>query len=180
MSNSRNNGALIIILVLVLPLIMVFGLVFFRQVISPGVSFPSLMLPFGLDGFFEIVTIPFRIIPGIFPILLFALWIFILVWVYNDAEKKGMNGVLWALLVFFGNFIALIIYLIVRNDNVYVGNQTLQSTASCPACGSIVVQTYTYCPKCGTKLQASCPKCHKPTVDEWKVCPHCGTHLQAE
>lgn len=46
-----------------------------------------------------------------------ALWIVIAVSVYNDAESRGMSGVVWALVVFFFGIIALLIYLLARGSN---------------------------------------------------------------
>ncbi|MCQ69360.1 hypothetical protein CPD17_11215, partial [Listeria monocytogenes] len=38
------------------------------------------------------------------------------IWIYKDAEQRGMNAVLWCLLMVFINvIIILVIYLIVRN-----------------------------------------------------------------
>ncbi|MGQ9720739.1 MAG: PLDc N-terminal domain-containing protein [Candidatus Jordarchaeum sp.] len=36
------------------------------------------------------------------------------VWVYRDAEERGMEGVIWLLIVLLTGIIGLIIYLIVR------------------------------------------------------------------
>jgi hypothetical protein len=38
----------------------------------------------------------------------------IAIWVYNDAEGRGMSGVLWGILTFLFCIIALPVYLIVR------------------------------------------------------------------
>jgi hypothetical protein len=35
-------------------------------------------------------------------------------WIYTDAQKRGMNGILWAILTFFTCPIAPIIYFIMR------------------------------------------------------------------
>lgn len=44
--------------------------------------------------------------------------IFIAVWVYRDAESRGMSGILWVLIVIFvPYFIGLIIYFVVRRDH---------------------------------------------------------------
>ena len=34
---------------------------------------------------------------SLFAFMLLILWIFVIVWVYRDAERRGMNGILWAL-----------------------------------------------------------------------------------
>ncbi len=108
---------------------------------------------------------------------LLVLWIFVIVWVYRDAERRGMNGVLWALLVFIGNLIGLLIYLIVRADTISAP-KTVQVTQPCPNCQNPVEMGFTFCPHCGTKLQAVCPECDKPVESTWRCCPHCGQELK--
>ena len=54
---------------------------------------------------------------GFFGLAALALWIAVIVWVYKDAEKRGMNGALWALLVFFLHLIGLLIFVLVRGDH---------------------------------------------------------------
>lgn len=117
----------------------------------------------------------------LFPLSLafLALWIFILVWVYRDAEQRGMSGLLWMLLVLIGNIVGLIIYLIVRSES---GRRTATATTNhngkCPNCGKDVGGAYAYCPYCGTSLKPVCPSCKKPVNRDWKVCPNCGTSLE--
>ena len=36
------------------------------------------------------------------------------IWVYKDAESRGMNGALWLIIVILTGIIGLIIYLVVR------------------------------------------------------------------
>lgn len=51
--------------------------------------------------------------------LVIAFWciisIILAVWVYSDAEKRGMEAALWLLIVLLTGIIGLIIYLIVRD-----------------------------------------------------------------
>jgi hypothetical protein len=104
-----------------------------------------------------------------------ALWIFVIFWVYRDAESRGMSGILWALLVFIGNVVGLIIYLIVRNEQ---GRRPQPPPAEkCPSCGQTVGPGFTFCPHCGAKLKPVCPGCGKPVDRTWKVCPNCGASL---
>ena len=49
-------------------------------------------------------------------VVILIVWILVLVWVYRDAEERGMSGVLWVILVFLFSIIGLIIYLVVRDD----------------------------------------------------------------
>ncbi|MBS7246795.1 MAG: PLDc N-terminal domain-containing protein [Candidatus Jordarchaeales archaeon] len=50
--------------------------------------------------------------------LVVVLWcivaIILAVWVYSDAEKRGMEAALWMIIVLLTGIIGLIIYLIVR------------------------------------------------------------------
>jgi hypothetical protein len=119
--------------------------------------------------------------------IFFLIWIAVIIWVYRDAEERKMSGVLWALLVFIGNLIGLIIYLIVRQDHpIPARNKAALAAAesltslSCPNCQKPVEKTFTYCPHCGAELQPVCRNCGKPAESAWKVCPHCGAQLKTE
>jgi heme/copper-type cytochrome/quinol oxidase subunit 2 len=50
------------------------------------------------------------------PIVWFIVAILLCIWVYRDAESRGMNGVLWLIIVLIAGIIGLIIYLVVRKD----------------------------------------------------------------
>ena len=50
------------------------------------------------------------------PLVWFIVGILLCIWVYRDAERRGMNGVLWLIIVLIAGIIGLIIYLIVRKD----------------------------------------------------------------
>ncbi len=169
---------------LILLVIIVFSLVFLVT--------PFIFAPFGIfPGVFHFMKIPdwniirfnpssiFRFASLSFMSLaLLVIWIMVIVWVYRDAERRGMNGVLWALLVLIGNLIGLLIYLIVRSESV-PAKRTVQTSATCPSCQKPVNPTFVFCPNCGARLQTLCPKCHKPVESNWLVCPHCGEKLKS-
>ncbi len=50
-------------------------------------------------------------------IVIFIVIILIAIWVYRDAESRGMSGVLWLIVVLVGSIIGLIIYLVIRRDH---------------------------------------------------------------
>ena len=107
----------------------------------------------------------------LFVVLAFFLAIPILIGVYvwRDANRRGMNAPLWTIVaVLAPGFIGLIIYLLVRGS---------WSDLRCPACGGPVREDFARCPRCGAKLKASCPSCSAPVEAGWKVCPHCGSPL---
>jgi hypothetical protein len=72
----------------------------------------------------------------------FVLTIALMVWVARDAKNRGMDSaILWMLLVFFTNFIGLIIYLFARPQGSvmrcsHCGNKRLAASAKCPHCGN--------------------------------------------
>ena len=121
-------------------------------------------------------------------------WIAVLFWVYRDAERRKMNGVLWALLVFIGNLVGLIIYLIVRNESRPAAGASPPAPAgpgepgippaslpycppACPKCGKPADAKHAFCPFCGENLRPVCPKCGKGVEPGWKACAHCGEKL---
>lgn len=109
--------------------------------------------------------------------VLLVIWIFVIVWVYRDAESRGMNGVLWALLVFIGNLIGLLIYLIIRSDSL--PSRTVEPRVKmCPSCQKSVGVDFAFCPHCGAQMESVCPSCGKKVEEKWKVCPHCGEKLK--
>ena len=59
------------------------------------------------------------IIGSILLIIIFLiLWIGSLIWVYQDAEKRGKSGCIWLLLLWFTWPFGLIAYLVVRDKEV--------------------------------------------------------------
>ncbi|MDZ7336315.1 MAG: zinc ribbon domain-containing protein [candidate division KSB1 bacterium] len=119
-----------------------------------------------------LAAIPFMLI-----LLIPIFGLIIVVWVYYDAKRHGMNGILWALLVLVGHLAAFIIYLIVRNGQFPV-IAAGSATQPCPSCGNMVAQTHSYCPQCGAQVRPFCPNCQKTIANNWSVCPYCGQKLK--
>jgi len=86
----------------------------------------------------------------IIPLVWFLIGILILIWVYQDAESRGMDGLLWAIIVFFLNIIGLILYLVVREGGVLMPPQRI--TRVCPKCGQVLSEDAKFCPRCGKEL----------------------------
>lgn len=174
-STSKTVGLVLLIFLIALLALRMTPLFF-----APFGMFSGLFHSIGISHWTDFDFFPYRvfhIFPRmILPLALFILWIFVIVWVYRDAEGRGMNGVLWALLVFIGHILALIIYLIVRTDHL-TGVAEAETTQPCPSCEKPVAQNFVFCPHCGAKLHAVCPGCDKPVENTWLVCPHCGKKL---
>lgn len=102
-------------------------------------------------------------------ILVIAIPAIIGVYVYRDANRRGMNAVLWTLIAILApSLIGFIIYLLVRGN---------YSNLRCPQCNAPVNEQYVVCPKCGAKLRPTCPNCTAPVEADWKVCPRCAEPL---
>lgn len=98
-----------------------------------------------------------------------AIPICIAVYVYQDAKKRGMEPILWALVAaVIPSFIGLIIYLMMRSGH---------SALHCAKCGAAVEENYAVCPQCGTDLQTRCPSCGRYVQPDWHLCANCGTAL---
>jgi len=52
--------------------------------------------------------------PELMVVLALVVWIALLIWVYRDASRRGMNAVLWVIVVFFLHLLGFIVYLIAR------------------------------------------------------------------
>jgi FtsH-binding integral membrane protein len=50
------------------------------------------------------------------PVVWFIVGLLLCIWVYRDAESRGMGGALWLIIVLIAGIIGLIIYLVVRKD----------------------------------------------------------------
>jgi len=73
--------------------------------------------------------------------------------VYRDAEYRGMNGALWAIIVFFLSIIGLLLYLIVRGDKKPFTPINRPITRVCPKCGQVLNEEAKFCPRCGKNLE---------------------------
>ncbi|MDD8026760.1 MAG: zinc ribbon domain-containing protein [Acidobacteriota bacterium] len=124
---------------------------------------------------------------GLFGLLVLGFWIAVLVWVYRDAEKHGMNALLWTAVVFFVHFIGFVIYLLVRTDHPVRAPQappasgpivpTVAAPPGCPKCGKTIDLQHSFCPACGERIKPVCPACGKDVQAGWKACPNCGGSL---
>jgi RNA polymerase subunit RPABC4/transcription elongation factor Spt4 len=193
MAKAKGKISALVILVLVM--------VFLAFVLTP-----LIMAPLGIftgvargtrhvffNGWHNIPWFPFVPMWG-FSLLFFFIWLAVIVWVYKDAERRRMSGLLWALLVLIGNLVGLLIYLIIRQDHPLCCQPAETAAPSppapseaggkkfapCPACQRPVQPDFVYCPHCGAALQKTCPSCGQPVEAGWKVCPHCGAGLKSE
>lgn len=85
---------------------------------------------------------------GVFLVLLLilALNIALLVWVYRDAKKRGLKAGAWLFVVWFFSLLGLAIYLVQRPRGPLV---------ECSSCGRQRPASAWVCPHCGARTHAS-------------------------
>jgi hypothetical protein len=117
---------------------------------------------------------------GFLTVLYFAVIVWVLFWVHKDAQSRGMNGVLWVLLVFFLHFIGLVIYLLVRSGYP-VQKPTTPAVPPAtpppqPTAPPIAPSAAPPAPPVPS-APAACAKCGHSVQPGWVACPHCGERL---
>jgi len=109
----------------------------------------------------------------------FALWIFVLVWIYRDAMGRGMDTpAIWVVIAVILDVIGLIIYLIVRPKG---------SKHPCRSCSKWSLNSIPKCPFCGTSKEIvaskeainsmNCRNCGAVVSRDTKICPSCYHNL---
>ena len=115
-------------------------------------------------------------------VVLLIIWLYVLVWVYKDAKRRGKSGVVWLLIVFFFSIIGLIVWLVVRPpiQSQVPYQQPYQQTYQSPP----PQQPYQQYPPQQPPQQAvpnmpkRCPNCGMEVDPNWNTCPNCGTRLR--
>ena len=111
----------------------------------------------------------------------FIIWILVAIWVYRDAESRGMSGALWLIIVILIGLIGIIIYLVVRSDKT----QMQPGYAPYPQ-QQYPQQQYPQYPQQQYPQQAyqpppsvakTCPKCGAPVQPGMQYCQSCGSRL---
>lgn len=138
-----------------------------------------------------LVSSPFQVFPfdvfGAFCFLIIGLWvIFILiaVWVYRDAESRGMSGALWLIIVILLGLIGLIVYLIVRSDHPVGGYPAPYAPGYAPYPGGYPPQYPAQAPPPAAPPApgvatggTTCRNCGAPLGPGLTFCPRCGARI---
>ena len=186
MTVSKNRLTVALVIIGVVLALFAFLSVFFLLPFGflPGVSRAAGAAGPSISGFFHGFGAAGRYALFVLPAAFIILWGAVLLWVYRDAERRGMSGILWLLLVLIGNVVGLLIYAIVRSDTALgrrngADGVTAAGAARCPGCGDPLPAGCSFCPHCGRSLKKACPACGKPVGEGWKACPICGARLDA-
>jgi RNA polymerase subunit RPABC4/transcription elongation factor Spt4 len=97
--------------------------------------------------------------------LLLAATLLLTGYIYADAKRRGMNAILWTLLVLLiPKPIGFIAYFLLRTP----------MRERCPKCNTPVGADFAFCPKCGNALAPACPGCGRAMRRDFVCCPYCG------
>ena len=119
----------------------------------------------GLGGGMEILVVG---VVGMVTVALLLLWFGSGVYVYRDARERGMEPVLWTVVVMLiPYFVGLVAYLVARQSRA----------GTCRQCGHGVPPDAAYCPHCAAPLRSQCPSCGHPLVPGAAYCPGCGARV---
>jgi len=188
MTVSNNGRSIALVIVIVVLALLAFRSVFFLMPfgVLPGLSRHVGEVGPSISGFFHGFGAVGRLALFLLPAAFIILWGAVLIWVYRDAEMRGMSGILWLLLVLIGNVIGLLIYAIVRSETPVRRKDQGPAAAppgpavpaaTCGSCGKPLGAGFEFCPYCGKSQKPTCPACGKPVQADWKACPACGAAL---
>jgi|ERR1019366_1893653 hypothetical protein len=91
-------------------------------------------------------------------------------YVCADSKRRGMNSLLWTLLVIFvPKALGFIAYFLLRKPRLI----------PCPNCGTEIGSDFRYCPKCGRALTPTCSHCGRSISFGYVCCPYCGKSVAA-
>ncbi len=129
---------------------------------------------------------------GIFVALLgaflFAFWIAMGIWTFNDIRSRTRDWLaiaLASLLVLVFPLVGLVLYMMVRPRETLADVfdraleeesllRELESTLSCYGCGLPVQDSWNFCSNCHSQLRYACSNCGKAMRHEWDICVSCG------
>ncbi len=110
--------------------------------------------------------VPISIVAGIF----LAIIVLLIGYVNADSKRRGMNSLLWTLLVIFiPKALGFLAYFLLRRPLL----------TGCPKCGAIIGSEFRFCPKCGHPFAPSCPQCGRHISGDYAWCPYCGKPVAA-
>lgn len=132
------------------------------------------------------------IIVAILGAFLFAFWVAMGIWAFNDIRSRSRDWLailLACLLVLAFPIVGLVLYLMIRPKDslaeVYDRAleeeallRELEGTLTCQACGVPVKDEWVYCPNCHEQQQFSCANCSNLVRAEWDICVQCGVRQQ--
>src|SRR5271166_2065778 len=107
---------------------------------------------------------------SIFVGIVLAIVILLIGYVNADSKRRGMNSLLWTLLVIFiPKALGFIAYFLLRKPLII----------GCPQCGTAIGGDFRFCHKCGYALSPTCAHCGRAISHDFVCCPYCGKPVAA-
>jgi len=118
----------------------------------------------------EVPPMPFMVLISVGGGIIVGIIILMVGYVYADSKRRGMNPLLWTLLVILiPKAIGFIAYFMLRKPLLH----------PCPNCGTPVGADFDYCQKCGHALKPFCCHCGRAISRDYVCCPYCGKPVAA-
>jgi Double zinc ribbon len=118
----------------------------------------------------DIPPMPALVLISIFGGIFVAIIVLLVGYVNADSKRRGMNPLLWTLLVIFiPKALGFIAYFLLRKPLL----------VPCPKCGTTVAADFHFCQKCGYALSPTCTNCGRAISHDFACCPYCGKPVAA-
>ena len=128
------------------------------------------------------------VIVAVLGAFLFAFWIAMGIWTFNDIRSRSRDWLsisLAVVLVLVFPVIGWILYMMIRPKVTLAEMydraleeesllRELEETLTCHTCGIPVKEGWVYCPNCHSQLQHACATCGALVRNEWDICVNCG------
>jgi len=139
------------------------------------------------------ITTYLGIIVAVLGAFLFAFWVAMGIWAFNDIRARTRDWLaigLACLLVLIIPIVGLLLYTMVRPKETLAEVydraleeeallRELEESVACYACGVPVKDIWAYCPSCHNQLQHGCQNCSNLVRNEWEICVYCGAPQRA-
>ena len=124
------------------------------------------------------------VIVAVFGAFLFAFWIAMGIWTFNDIRSRSRDWLailLACVLVLIFPIVGWVLYLMIRPKETLAEVydraleeeallREIEETIACGSCGVPAKEAWVYCPNCHAQLQHSCPSCGNLVRNEWEIC----------
>lgn len=129
------------------------------------------------------------IVVALFGAFLFAFWIAMGIWTFNDIRSRTRDWLaigLACLLTLIFPLVGLILYMMIRPKETLADVydraleeeailRELEESVTCHACGVPVKEAWVFCPNCHAQQQYACASCGSLVRQEWDICVQCGS-----